>query len=98
MALHWVLDGADLQQIIRKRMSQRTLVLQRERGAVWKRRLQDAGDSEPPSNLLGRLEIQGGGEDDPAALSTVACQHLQGWGSAMKQVRVSPQSRGSGIS
>lgn len=73
MALHWVLDGADLQQIICKRMPQRTLVLQRERGAVQKRNLQDAGDSEPLSNLLGRLEIQGGGEGDPAALSTVGC-------------------------
>lgn len=54
-------------------MPQRTLVLQRERGAVQKRNLQDAGDSEPLSNLLGRLEIQGGGEGDPAALSTVGC-------------------------
>ena len=62
MALQWVLDGADLQQIICKRMSRRTLVLQRERGAVQKRKLQDAGDSEPLSNLLGRLEIQGGGK------------------------------------
>lgn len=37
-------------------------MLQRERGAVQKRKLQDAGDSEPLSNLLGRLEIQGGGK------------------------------------
>ena len=48
-------------------------MLQRERGAVQKRKLQDAGDSEPLSNLLGRLETQGGGKDDPAALSTVGC-------------------------
>ena len=51
-------------------MLQQTLVLQRERGAVQKRKLQDPGDSEPLSNLLGRLEIQGGGKDEPAALST----------------------------
>lgn len=75
-------------------MPQRTLVLQRERGAVQKRNLQDAGDSEPLSNLLGRLEIQGGGEGDPAALSTVGCWYLPGWGSAMQQARVFQQSRG----
>lgn len=52
-------------------MLQRTLVLQRERGAVQKRKLQDPGDSEPLSNLLGRLEIQGGGKDEPAACGAV---------------------------
>lgn len=38
------------------------------------------------------------GAYDPAALSTAGCWHLQGWGSAMQQVRVFPQSRGSCIS
>lgn len=68
------------------------------KGAVQKRKLQDPGDSEPLSNLLGRLEIQGGCKDDPAALSTAGWWHLLGWGSMMQQARVFQQSRGPCIS
>ena len=96
MALHWILDGADLQHVICKWTSQQILVLQRESGQSRKggRRIQGILSSFLMCCADWTYRV-GWGQGWPCSCVYGRCWPLQGWENAMQRARAFQQNRGA---